>query len=61
MAAGNSVSVWDLLGGGRLLHAVTAHSKTVTSLSATGGHLLSASLDHTVKAYELSRYKVPSP
>ena len=59
-AAGNAVSIWDLLGGGRLLHAACAHSKTVTSLAvdASAGHLLSGSLDHSVKAYELSRYKV---
>ena len=60
-ASGNTMSVWDILSGGRVLQTVCAHSKTITSLcaDASGAHLLSASLDHMVKVYELRRYKVP--
>ena len=60
-ASGNTMSVWDILSGGRVLQTVCAHSKTITSLcaDASGSHLLSASLDHMVKVYELRRYKVP--
>jgi len=59
-ASGNTMSVWDILSGGRVLQTVCAHSKTITSLcaDASGSHLLSASLDHMVKVYELRRYKV---
>ena len=59
-ASGNTMSVWDILSGGRVLQTVCAHSKTITSLCAdgSGAHLLSASLDHMVKVYELRRYKV---
>ncbi len=59
-ASGNTMSVWDILSGGRVLQTVCAHSKTITSLcaDAAGAHLLSASLDHLVKVYELRRYKV---
>jgi len=59
-ASGNTMSVWDILSGGRVLQTVCAHSKTITSLcaDASGAHLLSASLDHMVKVYELRRYKV---
>ena len=62
-ASGNTMSVWDILSGGRVLQTVCAHSKTITSLcaDASGSHLLSASLDHMVKVYELRRYKVPGP
>ena len=56
------MSVWDILSGGRVVQTVCAHSKTITSLcaDAAGAHLLSGSLDHMVKVYELRRYKVGS-
>jgi len=58
-ASGSTLTVWDLLTG-RILNAVSAHSKTITSLAADASatHLLSASLDRTVKAYELGTCKV---
>ena len=33
-ASGNTMSVWDILSGGRVLQTVCAHSKTITSLCA---------------------------
>ena len=59
-ASGNTLTIWDILSGGRVLQAVSAHSKTITSLSTDGDgrHLLSASLDRMVKVYELGSYKV---
>ena len=33
-AGGNTVKIWDLIGGGRLLHTMESHNKTVTSLCA---------------------------
>ena len=58
-ASGSTLTVWDILSG-RILQAVSAHSKTITALCADAGaaHLLSASLDRTVKAYELGTCKV---
>lgn len=52
---GLEVCVWDMLGGGRLLHRFSCHHKTVTSLClASGGkRLVSGSLDHHVKIYDL--------
>jgi U3 small nucleolar RNA-associated protein 15 len=51
--------VWDILTG-RILQAVSAHSKTITSLcrDSSATHLFSASLDRSVKAYELATGKV---
>lgn len=59
-ASGNTLTVWDILSGGRVLQAVSAHSKTVTSLcvDAAASQLFSASLDRTVKVYELGTGKV---
>ena len=58
-ASGSTLTIWDILTG-RILQAVSAHSKTVTALraDASGAHLFSASLDRTVKAYEVSTCKV---
>ena len=58
-ASGATLTVWDILTG-RILHAISAHSKTITGLArdATATHLLSASLDRTVKAYELTSGRV---
>lgn len=66
VAHGPCISIWDLLSGGRLLQTIRAHSKTIMGLhvdelgpnSSEGSHLLSCSLDHFVKVYELSQYKV---
>ncbi|XP_078660835.1 U3 small nucleolar RNA-associated protein 15 homolog isoform X2 [Branchiostoma floridae x Branchiostoma belcheri] len=58
-AGGNSVKVWDALGGGRLLATCTNHHKTVTSLAfnSTCSRLLSASLDRHVKVYDVGTYQ----
>ena len=55
-ASGTTLTIWDILSGGRVLHRVSSHSKTITSLSTDGGgaHVLSGSLDRMVKVYELS-------
>lgn len=58
-ASGNTLTLWDILSGGRVLHSVSAHSKTITALSTDheGRHILSASLDRMVKVYELGSCK----
>ncbi|CAN0395662.1 unnamed protein product, partial [Discosporangium mesarthrocarpum] len=57
---GNEVKVWDILGGGRLLHTLSNHQKTVTCLcmDATGSRLLSGGMDRHVKIYDMVTYKV---
>ena len=59
-AGGNKMSVWDLLGGGRLLQTMCNHSKPITCLAmdGEGGRLLSGSLDHHLKVYDLQEFKV---
>jgi len=48
----NSVKIWDVLSGGRLLMSVNSHHKTVTSLCFCMNYtrLVSASLDRFVLA-----------
>lgn len=52
--------VWDVVGGGRLLHSLSNHQKTVTCLclDGTGSRLLSGGLDRHVKIYNLQNFKV---
>lgn len=46
-------------GGGRLLHTLANHQKTVTclALDGTGSRLLSGGLDRHVKIYNLENFK----
>ena len=57
-----ALQVWDVLGGrgGRLLHTLANHQKTVTclALDGTGTRLLSGGLDRHVKIYNLENFKV---
>lgn len=69
-AGGNMVKIWDVLGGGRLLHVLGSHQKTVTSLCFTppikpshtlleaSPRLLTGSLDAHVKVFEVNNFKV---
>ena len=59
-SAGPILRVWDLISGGRCIKAMSNHQKTVTSLAmnSTGNRLLSGSLDHMVKVYDVENYKV---
>ena len=59
-AGGNIMKVWDLLGGGRLLQTMCNHSKPITCLAmdGDGGRLLSGSLDHHLKVYDVQEFKV---
>ena len=59
-AGGNTMKVWDLLGGGKLLQTMCNHSKPITCLAqdGDGGRLLSGSLDHHLKVYDVQEYKV---
>eukprot|EP00126_Sphaerothecum_destruens_P003838 Sdes_comp17629_c0_seq1m6896 len=59
-AGGCDIKVWDLLQGGKLLKKISNHQKTITSLclDSNQSRLLSGSLDHHVKVYDVTDYKV---
>ncbi len=59
-AGGSEIKVWDILGGGRLLHTFNNHQKNITCLTMDGTHsrLLSAGLDGHVKIYSLQTMQV---
>lgn len=66
-AGGTSLCVWDIMAGGRLLHRLSQHQKTVTCValsplagpdSAAAPRMLSGSLDGHVKVYDLDTFKV---
>ncbi|RWR89437.1 protein SLOW WALKER 1 [Cinnamomum micranthum f. kanehirae] len=65
-AGGNCVKIWDVIGGGRLVHTVESHNKTVTAL-CTGKvfkdgdeqpRLLSVSLDGYLKVFDFAAFKI---
>jgi len=66
---GNSIKVWDVLKGGKLMRTMINHHKTVTSLAFSHNckYLLSAGLDRHVKVFDLLNYDLvhtidyPSP
>lgn len=69
-AGGNSVKIWDLIGGGRMVYSMESHNKTVTSIcvgtmgaqqSGEEGvqlRILSVGLDGYMKVFDYSRMKV---
>ncbi|KAF4601997.1 hypothetical protein EYR40_005198 [Pleurotus pulmonarius] len=59
-SSGPILRVWDIVAGGRCIRALSNHQKTVTSLTfnANASRLLSGGLDHMVKVYDVSTYKV---
>lgn len=70
-AGGNTVKIWDVIGGGKLLHSMESHNKTVTSLTvgkigkdsgdfANQYRILSVSLDGYMKVFDYSKLKITS-
>ncbi|CAL1403349.1 unnamed protein product [Linum trigynum] len=68
-AGGNSVKLWDLTGGGRLVHSMESHNKTVTSLclgvigkeggeEASQYRILSVGLDGYMKVFDYAKMKI---
>lgn len=59
-AGGNTIKVWDVLQGGKLLTAFSHHHKTITCLAFSHDHsrILSGSLDRHVKIYDVATYGV---
>ncbi|KAL5258686.1 hypothetical protein ACHWQZ_G009224 [Mnemiopsis leidyi] len=56
----NKIKVWDVHRSGTQLTTLSNHQKTITCLALdfSNTRLLSSSLDHQVKMYDLSTYKV---
>jgi len=59
-AGSQTVKVWDVLAGGRLLTTLHHHHKTVTcmALASNKQRLLTAGLDRLVKVYDIASYSV---
>lgn len=59
-AGGNYVRLWDLVGGGRLLHQFSHHQKLITcmTLDGTRTRLITAGLDSLIKIHELATFTV---
>ncbi|XP_047155943.1 protein SLOW WALKER 1 [Vigna umbellata] len=68
-AGGNSVKLWDLIGGGRLLFSMESHNKTVTSLcvgrigndfgeESNQFRIMSVGLDGYLKVFDYGSFKV---
>ncbi|KAF9581398.1 snoRNA-binding rRNA-processing protein [Lunasporangiospora selenospora] len=59
-SGGPFLKVYDILGGGRPIHALSNHQKTVTTMSFDHSYtrLLTGSLDHHVKIYNVQDYSV---
>ncbi|KAL4854143.1 U3 small nucleolar RNA-associated protein 15 [Chlorella vulgaris] len=61
-AGGTDICIWHMLGSGQLVHRISAHQKTVTSVlvaSMTGQapHIMSAGLDGYVKTLDAETYQ----
>jgi len=56
----NSIKVWDILGGGRAVHTMSNHQKTITSmcLDSTRSRIISGGLDGHLKIYNTSSFGV---
>jgi U3 small nucleolar RNA-associated protein 15 len=59
-SAGPILRVWDIVAGGRCTRALSNHQKTVTAMTFdhNAGRLLTGGLDHMVKVYDTSTYRV---
>ncbi|KQK20321.1 protein SLOW WALKER 1 [Brachypodium distachyon] len=63
-AGGNMVKIWDVIGGGQLVHSVESHVKTVMALALgkmdnTGEtRLLSAGSDGYLKSFDYGKLKI---
>ena len=59
-SGGNKIKIYDMLSGGKVIHEISNHQKTITSLcvDGTGNRILSASLDNYVKIYNMNTFHV---
>jgi U3 small nucleolar RNA-associated protein 15 len=56
----NSIKFWDISLGGKLLHSMSPHQKTITSLAYSSNFscILTGALDRHVKVVDLDTYKI---
>lgn len=59
-AGSNMIKFWDISAGGNLIHSMSPHQKTITSivLNSDCSHLITAGLDRLSKIIDLSTYRV---
>ncbi|KAG5231814.1 transducin family protein [Salix suchowensis] len=68
-AGGNSVKIWDLIGGGKMVYSMESHNKTVTSIcvgklgkesgeEALQYRIFSVALDGYMKVFDYAKMKV---
>jgi len=59
-SSGPILRVWDIVAGGRCIHAMSNHQKTVTALAfdSNAGRLLTGALDHMVKVHDVTTHKI---
>lgn len=65
-AGGNCVKIWDVIAGGRLIHKMDSHNKTVTAMclgkvgddNVNGSRILSVSIDGYLKCFDFASFKV---
>lgn len=58
--AGIEIKIWDITGGFRCLETISTNQKTITSLAydPVRSRLFTASLDSSVKVFDISNYKI---
>lgn len=59
-AGANILSFWDISIDGKLLHSMSPHQKTITSIAYTAdcSHIITGGLDRHAKIVDLSSYRV---
>lgn len=68
-AGGNSVKIWDIIGGGKIVYAMESHNKTVTSIcvgkvgrdfgeESSQSRIMSVGLDGYLKVFDYGALKV---
>ncbi|CAN4124683.1 unnamed protein product [Withania somnifera] len=68
-AGGNSVKIWDVIGGGKLVYTMESHNKTVTSIcvgkigkesgeESQQYRILSVGLDGYMKVFDYAKFKI---
>ncbi|EEF38048.1 protein SLOW WALKER 1 [Ricinus communis] len=65
-AGGNSVKIWDLIGGGKMVHSVESHNKTVMSVcvgkimedEGMQYRIMSVGLDGYMKVFDYAKMKI---
>jgi U3 small nucleolar RNA-associated protein 15 len=59
-SGGNEIKVWDIFSGGKMIHNMNNHQKTITSIcmDSTKSRLISGGLDGHLKVYNMSNFAV---